>query len=321
MSDSASFILLSVLFVAGCILFVKFVRQAVASLSLASGNPVPRAWGLADIVATFVLLTASQYLAAQLVAQRFAVEKGTEVTELEPSVQTALIATGAIATLVALAAALLWFLCRYGSPLRALGFAREFVVTDLTLGGIAFLAVAPVVYLIQFVLAQWIKETHPLIELLKENPNPLLFLAIAFTAVIVAPVAEEYLFRFLLQGWLERVARRGRVDEYSLLGGLEPVDFDPIESEENPVSGVLEVTEKTDRSPDPMWPIALSAALFALAHYSHGPAPIPLFVFAIVLGYLYRRTGRILPCIVLHLLLNWCSLVLFGLYLLYAAAE
>ena len=43
-------------------------------------------------------------------------------------------------------------------------------------------------------------------------------------------------------------------------------------------------------------------------HLPHGPAPIPLFLFAVVLGYLYAATRRILPCIVTHALLNAVSL-------------
>jgi membrane protease YdiL (CAAX protease family) len=43
-------------------------------------------------------------------------------------------------------------------------------------------------------------------------------------------------------------------------------------------------------------------------HASHGPDPVPLFVLALGLGYLYQRTHRLLPCVVVHLLLNLCSL-------------
>jgi membrane protease YdiL (CAAX protease family) len=43
------------------------------------------------------------------------------------------------------------------------------------------------------------------------------------------------------------------------------------------------------------------------------PDPIPLFVLALGLGYLYRQTHRILPCIVVHLLLNACSLTAYVL--------
>jgi membrane protease YdiL (CAAX protease family) len=55
--------------------------------------------------------------------------------------------------------------------------------------------------------------------------------------------------------------------------------------------------------------ILTSSALFALMHVSHGAAPIPLFVLALGLGFVYARTGRVLPCIVIHVWLNAWSLV------------
>jgi len=39
-----------------------------------------------------------------------------------------------------------------------------------------------------------------------------------------------------------------------------------------------------------LWPILLSAGLFAALHATHGPDPIPLFLLALGLGYLYQRT-------------------------------
>jgi membrane protease YdiL (CAAX protease family) len=59
-------------------------------------------------------------------------------------------------------------------------------------------------------------------------------------------------------------------------------------------------------------PIGISALIFALLHYNHGPDWIPLLILAIGLGYLYQRTRRILPCILVHLLLNATS---FGMLL------
>jgi hypothetical protein len=52
------------------------------------------------------------------------------------------------------------------------------------------------------------------------------------------------------------------------------------------------------------WPLLVSSGLFAMAHYNHGPDPIPLFFLAVGLGYLYQRTHRVLPCIVVHFLVN-----------------
>jgi membrane protease YdiL (CAAX protease family) len=44
-------------------------------------------------------------------------------------------------------------------------------------------------------------------------------------------------------------------------------------------------------------------------HWSHGPDWIPLTVLAFGLGYLYQRTHRILPSLVVHLLLNSFTLL------------
>ncbi|UUO09093.1 CPBP family intramembrane metalloprotease [Blastopirellula sp. J2-11] len=57
-------------------------------------------------------------------------------------------------------------------------------------------------------------------------------------------------------------------------------------------------------------PILLSASFFALMHLGQGLAPIPLFFLALGLGYLYQRTRRLTPCVVVHFLLNGQSMAL-----------
>jgi len=51
---------------------------------------------------------------------------------------------------------------------------------------------------------------HPLARMLVENPNVWVIVLGIATAVFVAPVTEEFLFRLLLQGWLETAERRLR---------------------------------------------------------------------------------------------------------------
>jgi hypothetical protein len=67
------------------------------------------------------------------------------------------------------------------------------------------------------------------------------------------------------------------------------------------------------------WPILVSAAAFSLMHLGHGYDFIPLFPLAVGLGYLYQQTHRIVPCIVVHLLLNATSLVVLWLAVTYGA--
>jgi membrane protease YdiL (CAAX protease family) len=54
-------------------------------------------------------------------------------------------------------------------------------------------------------------------------------------------------------------------------------------------------------------PIVVTSALFSLAHWGHGLGPITLFGFSLLLGYVFRQTGSLLPCIALHMLNNGFS--------------
>jgi membrane protease YdiL (CAAX protease family) len=86
------------------------------------------------------------------------------------------------------------------------------------------------------------------------------------------------------------------------------------------------MTEVTDSSPSELptrgfaglpfgwFPILISSLLFAAAHFGHGVDPFAIFVLAMILGYVYQRTHRIVPCIVTHMLFNaFAMLVLWQL--------
>jgi membrane protease YdiL (CAAX protease family) len=204
------------------------------------------------------------------------------------------------------------------------------------LGLSAFVMLAPPVYAVQVLLVQFVPSRHPLILLLKENPDPRFLMIIGLSAVAVAPLSEEFFFRLLLQGWLEKEAvvgagRRGLLS-VGWLGKetdkevcvVEPQDNNPDVPPSVAGTNEMEVSNETGVPEDgegmtvPNWPILASGALFALMHASHGPDPIPLFLFALGLGYLYQRTHRILPSIIAHLLLNFCSLAALTMELIHS---
>ena len=54
-----------------------------------------------------------------------------------------------------------------------------------------------------------VETSHAIVQLFRGG-NPWMILLCVVSAVVVAPIVEEFLFRVLLQGWLERVARRLR---------------------------------------------------------------------------------------------------------------
>lgn len=116
-------------------------------------------------------------------------------------------------------------------------------------------------------LNQLVPYKHDVVDFLTLHRDPLAVGLVIATAVVAAPLVEELFFRRILQGWLEK-----RLPE---------------------ADGALA--------------IALSAAAFALAHQGQGLAFVPLFPFGLVLGFIARRTGSIVPCILLHALFNAVS--------------
>lgn len=57
------------------------------------------------------------------------------------------------------------------------------------------------------------------------------------------------------------------------------------------------------------WPVFAASLIFASMHLGQGAAPIPLFFLSVGLGYLYRQTGSLIPCIVVHMILNGMTLL------------
>lgn len=310
-------------------------------------RPVP--WGLVDlalVVALFLAANAAGFAlqtAAGGPASRGAVVLNERVVWAQAALSLAVMAASAVALAV-----------RYRVTGRELGVVAARLGHDVRLGAVAFLALAPPTYLLQTLLVRGFESKHPLVELLRQQPRPSLIAATFTAAVLVAPLAEEYLFRGLLQGWLERYAAARGVGWNLIWGGPAR----PTEAQESqalqvarpdgdarstdarrPAAGESEGAVAidgrdagrgcaADGAPLPAspggpnapayWPTAASAFVFALLHINHGPDWIPLFFFALGLGYLYRQTHRLVPAIVVHLLLNGCSMLMLLLEILLA---
>ncbi len=203
-------------------------------------------------------------------------------------------------SLIVAVASIVLTVVRCGANGRDLGWSMRTIRDDLRLGLIAFVMLAPPVYVLQGLLVNfWKKSEHPIVEMFKDAPDVAFFGLLFVSAAVVAPLFEELIFRVLLQGFLEKSTNfRGNLMEL-LVGGTQ------------------EVMEANDEQPELRgilgWlPIAISAGIFALLHYSHGPDWVPLLLLAAGMGYLYQRTHRILPSLVVHVLLN--ALSMWGLW-------
>ena len=238
---------------------------------------------------------------------------------------------------------------------RDFGLSAGIFGRHLVIGIVTFVMIAPPVYAIQAAIVwfgKW-KYEHPLIEMLQKSPDIGLFLVLAFSACVMAPLSEEWLFRGLLQGWLERafgwlgsllfpasvlrsLPPAASTDEGdAVAAGLAEAPLPALATAYGPVNPYLtppliaELAETHSAADGPEaleqpfprsmlfhWPpMMFSAVLFGLAHWGHGPAPIPLTVLALALGYVYQRTHSIVPVIVVHALFNSLSMLLFYVYM------
>jgi membrane protease YdiL (CAAX protease family) len=271
----------------------------------------------------------------------------------DPAHLVELIAINALVSLAVTACAVTVLRLR-GATWQDLGLARGSLLADCRLGLAAFLFVGPAVYALQLVLSLYIEGRHPLIDMVHTGGSAALWLAAA-SALLVAPLCEEWLFRVIFQGWLEKLElllvgnHLRRADPAAApaarLGSPAPVHADMgahVDPRDAPASPLMYVEadqphprpaerpdapqhgERTDAGPTPgllglpqgILPILLSAGVFALMHAGQGPAPIPLFLFALCLGYLYRQTHRLLPSVVVHFCLNATSMLMLVLMVL-----
>ncbi len=224
-----------------------------------------------------------------------------------------------------------------------LGLTLRSVGHDLGLGLVAYVMLAPVIYAMQATIQHWYPSEHPLVESFRSNPTVGFYLICVFSAAIVAPLVEEFLCRVLLQGWLERVfTGLARESEAGFDGPFErpPAAAPPILTGPAPGAGTEIAAAAADGSEQgtaaamepagevgvlrgaPLaqelrgwfWvvPILISSFVFAALHLGNGLDPIPLFVLALGLGYLYQRTHRLLPCVVLHFLVNAFALAMLA---------
>jgi membrane protease YdiL (CAAX protease family) len=188
---------------------------------------------------------------------------------------------------IALVPAVVWATARIG--LDDLGLARPADWRRDARPAITLvLLLLPVIYGVMATLSRLIApRSHPVFESIRGDGGSAGTAWLTFiSAVIAAPVAEELLFRGVLLGWLTSLALEGE----SRRGAWEPGRRAPARA---------------------LWvPNILASWLFAALHVPQWPAPIPLFLLSLGLGWLAQRTGRLGGPIVAHMAFNGLSTVM-----------
>jgi membrane protease YdiL (CAAX protease family) len=192
----------------------------------------------------------------------------------------------------AFVALVLFDLVIYGGTLSRLGFSIRQVPRGLAVGALHSLAFVPLVFGAS-VLTEWFyraidythPEEHPLLRVLAETADPVLLIAIAAGATVVAPLSEELIFRGHAQTILRRMLA---------------------------VFGVG-ATSREASSVLPPWAtwgaIVLASALFAWVHEPWSRPPI--FVLSVCLGWSYERTGNLWAPVAVHAVFNSVSTLFF----------
>jgi len=189
---------------------------------------------------------------------------------------------GALATI-----AVIIFLARvsFARRLRGFGLDIKTIHRDLLVAPLNLLSVWPIL-LVAIILTThigrliWGQEyqipQHEELKIISAHPQLPIRILIIITAVLVAPVLEEMLFRGLFQTMIRSYLENWKLE----IGNWKLITVDPV------------------------WvSIAISSIIFTTVHQNpaHWPA---LFVLALCLGYAYEKSGSLLRPILIHALFN-----------------
>ena len=219
----------TMIIIASCLIFWVLAMDRVVQLKpvlpAEARRRVP--WSLFDmtligILSISILLGSSHWNRTRLNLP----DEDWRLHELTPVQQIALLKSFA---LVALISALAGFLiCRFRAraTFRDLGWNFSTLASDIGYG-VAGYCMLVVPMLLVHMVAQWVFRTgemHPFIEMILEDPRPEYLWPIGFASIFVAPITEEFFFRVVFQGWLERIAVR--LEQNELMPVAEAMESD-----------------------------------------------------------------------------------------------
>ena len=304
-------------------------------------------WGLVDLLGMIALYGVALVVMSFSLHALDLMPKELDESKLSLTDKNVMVWGNIIMSVGLLVVALPLIALRTGASTGDFGLSLRRLGSDLQLGLIGFVMLAPPVYAIQGILVTiWKPSKHPIMEMFKTSPDVGFFAVLMLAAAVVAPLFEELVFRVILQGFLEKLfSFRGSALEL-LVGRTTANLAEPVVAM-SAQTGPAEILYVADVRPgfvDPyvpppiiqepivqaelaqspgttdalrgftFWlPIAITSAIFALLHYSHGPDWVALLLLAAGMGYLYQRTHSVVPGLVVHVLLN--SLSMLGLWL------
>ncbi len=340
--------LVAIAFMAFTLIFMTFIVGAVSSwvfliLRAVQGKPIlttepwkPRVWGFVDILLAVVFTIFWQFQIS-LIGHGLGLARH-DAGEA-PTLSLPLATLSGLGNVAAVLTVCVWIAVRHGASIAQLGFSFARWWKHIAIGVVAAFACIPFVYALMAAISLGFdnKYSHPLLEAMKSEGSIAAYLLAVTSAVIFAPLVEEFLFRVLIQGWLQsapfgsiKSIFLGQREASQLAFVASSSDIVSVPNQDNPYAP-LNVTvtnlELTDLNPasasltPPIWPSFVTGTLFGLAHFGYGLSFIPLIVLGIILGLLYRATHSIWPSLVVHFILNSSSMLALGITILIEGAN
>ncbi len=189
-----------------------------------SGEPLltplpenPASWDGFDVASLFVLFIVCQGLCVAVVQLYFPAANSDTQVFSNTSTEIVVTVAGSKGSdvlgyqLLANAIAMLVFTCVAalilrvrGASCKSLGFQDEAPLTGLWLAGLTWVTIVPPLLAISAFLDRFVKPySHPVVDFLQADRTAWAIGLVIVTAVVAAPIAEEFFFRRVLQGWLE----------------------------------------------------------------------------------------------------------------------
>lgn len=336
----AFYSMIALLALACVLLWTRAIGRVAAGEEILDMTPGKSPIGFLDVCVAFGVWFSCQILAGFMLVAVYGteamasgdVEKFTSM--MLYSSMSQLVATGLIAA---------YLLIRYKLP-SVIGWRSDRLWPDLKIGLMGYLMIIPIVMLIAFLASLWVPYEHPTMKLLASDPRIGTIGVCWFMAVLVAPISEEFFFRGVLQNWLQRfnanMFRSNQIVMGGWYGGPEGetiLEEDSIGDSQSDSNLPAVASDNPYRSPammqpasvesnggDPnqnaIIPIVLTSLIFGFLHFGQGAAPIPLFVLSLGLGFLYQRTRSLVPCFIVHFLLNGYSMFWFTVSIYFGEA-
>lgn len=340
--------LVAIAFMVFMLVFFAFVVGALTSwvfliIRAVQGKPIlspepwkPRVWGFVDIFLAALFVVFWQFQSAVVGRNLGFVHEAGEAKQTLSLPLATLSGLGNVAAMLSICA---WIIVRHHASLAQLGFGFARWWKHIGIGIIAALASIPFVYALMAAVSIGFDNqySHPLLDEMKRDGSLPAYMLAVVSAVLIAPLVEEFLFRVLIQGWLQsapfgtiKSIFLGQREDSQLAFVATSTDINGSATQDNPYAP-LNVTvttlEPTDSGSEaialtpPIWPSFVTGTLFGLVHLGYGLSFIPLIVLGIILGLLYRATHSIWPSLAVHFILNGSSMSAMGIAILIEQAS